>query len=223
MAEAITVNALDINDNRASFSNWGTCADLFAPGVSITSAWSTGDSATNAISGTSMAAPHVAGAAALYLSANPSAVPQAVRNAIVGNATPNKIANPGANSPNLLLFTGQADVPQPSPDRLLRNQSLQVNQSIVSQNGAYILLMQSDGNLVLYTSAWRPLWATNTVGTGANVAIMQGDGNFVLYTPGGRAVWHTNTWGTAADRLIVQNDGNLVVYSPGGQVFWARR
>ena len=69
--EAITVNATTNTDARASFSNFGTCTDIFAPGSDITSAWNTSDTATNTISGTSMAAPHVAGAAALVLGATP--------------------------------------------------------------------------------------------------------------------------------------------------------
>jgi subtilisin family serine protease len=106
VAEALSVNASDRNDARASFSNFGTCTDLFAPGVSITAPWHTGTTATNTISGTSMASPHVAGAAALYLAANPSATPAQVHSAIVNAATPNKISNPGTGSPNRLLFTG---------------------------------------------------------------------------------------------------------------------
>ena len=105
VTEAITVNASDINDARASFSNFGTCTDIFAPGVNITSSWNTNDTATNTISGTSMATPHVAGGAALYLANNPSATPAAVQTALKNNATPNKITNPGAGSPNLLLYT----------------------------------------------------------------------------------------------------------------------
>jgi subtilisin family serine protease len=113
VAEAITVNASDINDARASFSNIGTCTDIFAPGVNITSSWNTNDTATNTISGTSMATPHVVGAAALILSASPTSTPAQVQAAMKANGTPNKITNPGAGSPNLLLFTGSGSPPPP--------------------------------------------------------------------------------------------------------------
>ncbi len=103
-ASAITVAASTVGDARASFSNYGSCVDLFAPGQAITSAWIGGTTATNTISGTSMASPHVAGVAALYLQGNPSAGPTTVTNALLGNATGNVIS--GANgSPNRLLFS----------------------------------------------------------------------------------------------------------------------
>ena len=103
--EALTVGATDSTDTRASWSNWGSCVDIFAPGVNITSAWGTGDTATNTISGTSMATPHVTGAAARYLATNPCASPSAVASALLGNATANKVVNPGTGSPNKLLAT----------------------------------------------------------------------------------------------------------------------
>lgn len=103
--EAITVGATDRSDRRASFSNYGTCLDLFAPGVDITSAWKDGDTATNTISGTSMATPHTAGAAALYLASHPSATPAQVRDALVNDATNGKVTDPRAGSPNRLLHS----------------------------------------------------------------------------------------------------------------------
>ncbi|WP_455352106.1 S8 family peptidase [Streptomyces sp. SYSU K217416] len=103
--EGITVGATDKDDKRASWSNYGTCLDLFAPGVSITSAWKDGDSSTNTISGTSMAAPHTAGAAALYLADHPGASPAQVRDALVGGATTGKVQDPKSGSPNRLLYT----------------------------------------------------------------------------------------------------------------------
>ncbi|MEU6076728.1 S8 family peptidase [Micromonospora sp. NPDC047074] len=101
---ALTVNASQSNDARASFSNWGTCTDLFAPGVGVLSAWSTSDTATSSISGTSMASPHVAGAAARVLSVNPSWTPAQVHSYIVSQSTPNVITSPGTGSPNRLLY-----------------------------------------------------------------------------------------------------------------------
>jgi subtilisin family serine protease/PKD repeat protein len=103
---ALTVGSTESSDARSSFSNFGTCVDIFAPGSGITSAWSTGDTATNTISGTSMAAPHVAGAAALYLSTNPTASPDQVMSVLTNLATPGKVGNPGAGSPNLMLYAG---------------------------------------------------------------------------------------------------------------------
>jgi subtilisin family serine protease len=111
VTEAITVNASDINDARASFSNFGTCTDIFAPGVNITSSWNTDDTATNTISGTSMAAPHIAGVAALWLATHPDDSAAAVQAALTGNATPDKITNPGTGSPNLLTFTNPTGSP----------------------------------------------------------------------------------------------------------------
>ena len=107
--EAMSVGASTSTDAKASFSNWGSCMDWFAPGQAITSAWSTGDAATNTISGTSMASPHTAGVAALYLQSFPTASPATVQRALESAATPRRITgldrrlNPG--TPNLLLFT----------------------------------------------------------------------------------------------------------------------
>ncbi|OZV80018.1 serine protease [Micromonospora echinospora] len=106
-AEGITVGSTTNTDARSSFSSFGTCLDIFAPGSSIVSAWNTSDTATNNISGTSMATPHVVGAAALVVGANPTWTPQQVRDKLVNDATNGVVTNPGAGSPNKLLYVGE--------------------------------------------------------------------------------------------------------------------
>lgn len=111
VAEAITVGATDMNDAKASFSNYGTCVDLHAPGVGITSSWATSDTATNTISGTSMATPHVVGVAAQFLQLNPTASPAVVQQAIKDLSTKGIVTGTGGglfggSTPNNhLLFT----------------------------------------------------------------------------------------------------------------------
>lgn len=105
--QAVTVGATNSTDARASYSNIGLCLDLFAPGSAITSAWisRTSDTATNTISGTSMAAPHAAGVAAVFLSRVPTLTPAEVAAALTSSATTNVVTSAGIGSPNLLLFS----------------------------------------------------------------------------------------------------------------------
>lgn len=105
VANAMTVGSTTSSDARSSFSNYGSCVNIFAPGSSIKSAWWSSNSATNTISGTSMASPHVAGGAALYLSGNTGASPSTVRNAMYNKASLNKLSSIGSGSPNRLLYT----------------------------------------------------------------------------------------------------------------------
>jgi hypothetical protein len=102
---ALTIGATHSDDIRASWSNYGTCVDLFAPGVDITSA-SGSSTGTRVLSGTSMASPHVAGVAALFLESNPLASPEEISTELITRATPGKVIGAGNGSPNRLLYSG---------------------------------------------------------------------------------------------------------------------
>ena len=104
--EALTVGATTSTDLRASFSNVGPCLDLFAPGMTVLSASKDSDTQTAWMNGTSMAAPHVSGTAALYLQLNPGASPGAVTAALLANATSDVVENAGEGSPNRMVYTG---------------------------------------------------------------------------------------------------------------------
>lgn len=114
VSEAITVGSTTSTDARSSFSNYGSVVDLFAPGSSIKSSWNTNDTATNTISGTSMATPHVVGAAALWLSDHRTDTPAQVATALVNNATTGVVTSPGTGSPNRLLYVGGGTTTPPT-------------------------------------------------------------------------------------------------------------
>jgi PKD repeat protein len=103
---ALTVSATDSTDTKPVWANTGTCVDLFAPGVGVVSDWYTSSTATQSDDGTSMSAPHVTGAAALYLQGNPTATPAQVASYLVSQATPGVVKSPGSGTPNKLLYVG---------------------------------------------------------------------------------------------------------------------
>ncbi len=111
---AITVGSTTNTDARSSFSNYGTCLDIWGPGSNITSSWYTGTSATNTISGTSMASPHVAGVAALWLANTPPATPALVATALFNNSTLNKVTNAGTGSVNRMVHSLWGSTPPPA-------------------------------------------------------------------------------------------------------------
>jgi subtilisin family serine protease len=113
--DAITVGGTKANDERIAYSNFGRCVDIFAPGEGVRTIWNTTDSTFTYASGTSFASPYAAGVAALFLERNPTATPQQVRDAMTANATADVVTLPGANSPNLLLFSGFVGAAEPPP------------------------------------------------------------------------------------------------------------
>jgi len=153
VANAITVGSTTTSDARSSFSNFGTCLDIFAPGSSITSSWNTSDTATNTISGTSMATPHVTGVAALFLETNPTASPATVAAAIINSSTPNKVTGAGTGSPNRLLYsllTGAPPPPPPGSELLLNKGFESGNVTWVATSGVVTNVTQQTPR----TGAW---------------------------------------------------------------------
>ena len=116
-AQGLTVGATDVNDVRAFFSNYGSSLDLFAPGVSITAAGHTADDATATFSGTSMAAPHVTGVAARYLSQLPDLTPAQVHAQLVSAAMPNVVVGAGTGPPTRVLYTALTHPTPPAAPR----------------------------------------------------------------------------------------------------------
>jgi subtilisin family serine protease len=201
---ALTVGSTTSTDARSSFSNFGSCLDIFAPGSSITSAWYTSNSATNTISGTSMATPHVAGVAALYLQGNPSASPSTVGNAIISTSTSGVVTNPGTGSPNRLLYsplTGGGTNPPPTGN-LLQNPGFESGATAWSATSGVITNAAGAPARTGSWKAWLNGYGRTTTDTlSQSVAIPSGSTtlSFYLYISSAET-----TTTTAYDRLQVQ-------------------
>ena len=120
----------------------------------------------------------------------------------------------------LVLAGLGAPVTASAANTIAPNQTLASGQSLTSQNGAYSLQMQPDGNAVVYAAQGRVLWHSHTFGNAGARLIFQGDGNLVVYSSAGRALWNAGTWGNPGARIYLQDDGNLVVYRANGTPAW---
>src|SRR5690606_10002033 len=165
---AITVGATTSSDARASYSNFGNCLDIFAPGSAITSAWYNNNSSTNTISGTSMASPHAAGAAALCLQGAASASPATVSRAPGGHATRNKVPSPGSGARTLLLYTafigGGTEPPPPDNEAPTASSTYSCTDPSCSFNGSG----SSDPHGSISSYSWT--FGDGTSGSGATVS-----------------------------------------------------
>jgi peptidoglycan/xylan/chitin deacetylase (PgdA/CDA1 family) len=119
--------------------------------------------------------------------------------------------------------TAAEDTPPEEPqDRLEVGEQLTVGQQLTSSNGQYRLIMQGDGNLVVYDALNKPLWSASSNGKGGSRVVMQGDGNLVIYRSDNTPVWHTQTNGSGANKAVMQDDGNFVLYQ-GTKAMWSSK
>jgi subtilisin family serine protease len=184
---AITVGATMSTDGRASYSNFGPLLDIFAPGSAITSAFHRSSSDIRSLSGTSMAAPHVAGAAALMLEENPSRTPAQVMEELAAYATPDLVTNPGVGSVNRLLYTHARWMP-PTPEAPSAPQSLVAVGGVGQATLTWIAPTQTGSGsitdyLIEFSSTNGATWTTFADGvTTATTATVSGLTNGISYS-----------------------------------------
>ena len=234
VAEGVTVGSTTTSDARSSFSNYGSCLDVFAPGSSITSAWYTSTTATNTISGTSMASPHVAGALALYLQTNPSASAATAANAIVMNATTGKVTSPGSGSPNRLLYSvfgggGGGDTTPPTTSITSPGSGATVSGTVTVSAGASDNVGVSrvelyvDGSLhsTDTSSPYSFAWNTTTVANGGHS--LQTRAYDAAGNVGSSSVVSVTVSNTTSSELIANGgfEGSAASWTLSGDAYWS--
>jgi len=194
-AEALTVGSMTRSDARSGFSNGGGCVDIFAPGSDITSTWHTSTTATHTISGTSMATPHIAGIAAVYLEGNPAASPDDVANAILGTATAGRLTDAGPGSPNLLLYAPLTP-PASGPVIGLQPSALQINVFTFADGAAFTSAAPPGG---------APRFAVHSSGQAAGK-------HFRAAAVGQPADGHASALTTESRSVLLSNFGNEALH-----------
>lgn len=217
-AEAITVGAANHWDGRTTFSNFGACVDLFAPGRDIEAPWNTSDTITNTISGTSMATPHVTGAVARYLQNHPTATPLTVRDALVTEANPMYAPNLGAGSPNALLYLAPPDPTFTAPVAVLTNWYTPAAGWTATDTPRALGDVNGDGKVDIVGFAsdgvYLSLGAGNSFPAGSKVLANFGSNTYGWTSDTPRALGDVNGDGKA-DIVGFYRDGVLVSFSTG--------
>jgi subtilisin family serine protease len=224
---ALTIGSTTSTDARSSFSNVGTCVDLFAPGSSIVSTTNSSTTSIGSMSGTSMASPHVAGVAALYLAENPTQDPYQVMSDMVGNATPGVVGNAGTGSPNLLLYSrlgASPPLPPPPSEITVHVDALSVtlNWGRRNSNGtAYVTVKDGAGFLVSDADVTGDWWAKGSIVNGGTSGITDGTG---VATIGSGALKNVQegdlvefcVTGIAGPGMTYPDAGSPICAGPGG-------